>query len=167
VALGEKIKKLKPSGKSRIHLWFFYTLGLLVLVRVFIFYGEMTFTRQRLVTPEEVKISPTLTRDHETYVNVQKMLKRWTDFDLSEYFVLASFNMFDAKVVLEAEELETQAEQFYREAESAFAAEDLEKAKRLVDDALRRAPNHRRARDLRDRIQESLEKEPAAETGTG
>lgn len=167
MTLGEKFKKLKPSGKSKVHLWFFYTLGLLLVARVFIFYDEMTFTRSIPVTPEEIDIRLTLTKDSETYENVQKMLKRWTDFDLSEYSIIASFNMFDAKVVLEAEELEARAEQFYRQAESAYAAEELDKAKRLVDDALRRAPNHRRARDLRDRIQESLEQGPAGETGTG
>lgn len=136
--LGKNLKKV-----------FMIALGALLLVRLLMFLNEQTLRPSVQVGPKPYDLKPVITEESESYAQVQALLTEWPEFDDTEYFVLARFNMFDPAVALDAPQLERRATEKYQQSVEAQNRGDLDESLRLVNEALEILPSFRKAQQQR------------------
>ncbi|OPZ09188.1 MAG: hypothetical protein BWZ08_00622 [candidate division BRC1 bacterium ADurb.BinA292] len=91
------------------------------------------------------------------------MLDPWPPFENSEYYPIATYNIFDPKTVQDAGALEQRANEKYNQAYIAYQQRNLAGALQYVNEALQIAPNHRAARQMLEKL--NAEMQPAATDG--
>jgi len=146
--------------RRSVAVWFFVAgMALLFLIRIFIYLGEAGSTSLEQVAPQpKTKLASQISTKDPNYLNVHKMTVRWKDFKESSYTLLANYNMFDPKQVMDAEKIEQRANLIFQSAEAAYNQRNLPQALKLLDDVLTRMPSHARAQKLKLDIQNSLDK---------
>lgn len=140
------------QNPSRI---FLHLMIVLLAVRIAVFLMEANFTPPETVPIQSVELQPYISAEDPNYQKVINMTKRWPEFEeREEYYKLAEINMFDPKLVLDAQQREERANQRYQEAVAAFGRGDLQRARELVDEVLQLSPQHNRARQLLEQIEQ-------------
>ena len=75
---------------------FVAALAVLLVVRLLVFMMESNYAARPAIRPQvKPDLKSTIAADSPNYVNVQKMIKPWLQYDKSDYWILAKFNMFD------------------------------------------------------------------------
>lgn len=159
-----QIQRLKNIFQGKTQRVFVLALGLSLLLRLLIFVSEANFMGDPPAEVEPItSLKSEITEGSDTYKDVHKMTRRWADFSQSDYSVLASFNMFDYKLVLDAAKIEQRATQKFEEAYGYYKQGNLSGALELLEETLKAQPNHRPAQTLRKEIYKRLGR---AEDGT-
>ena len=144
--------------KARAHQIFLGAMAVLLLLRLLIFFMESGFTGEPLPIPQETELNDLIKAEDpaSAYKQVERILKPMVEFRQSDYWILANFNMFDPKRILEAKRYEERANQIYAEAQTAFDARNDALVLEKVNEALLYQPNHAKAQELRKVIRQRL-----------
>jgi hypothetical protein len=152
VASQESLQQYKDLFRSRAHQLFLLGMGLLLALRILLLLMENNYTVEETEIQKPNNIADSFKPDsdgYKNYVKVHEMLQPMEDFRKSDYWMLASYNMFDPKRILEAKNYEEHADQIFGEAQSAFKTGNTTESLRLVNEALSYQPNHAFAQRLR------------------
>ena len=159
--LGQRFKG--PRG-------FMLALILLLAVRILISVKELGGTTKTVGDPQRFTPKLILTRESETFTDVQDLLTQWPEFEQSKFKPLADINMFDIKGIQQTEGLERQADEFYTQAFTLLRQgnpESLVRAEQLINEAFKITPRSQRIRQLRDEIVKAREAAGVASSAGG
>ncbi|MEN6625900.1 MAG: hypothetical protein ABFD69_06720 [Candidatus Sumerlaeia bacterium] len=159
--MAKQAKKTKERKPSKIEIYVrenparvtLIALGVLLLLRIGLFMGGESQTATPVERPVPTPLPTPIVFDD----NFRKFVMPRPAFDKSSYEILASGNIFDPKQVQDIGGKGKAAEEFYRQAQSAFEKykqtknrKDLDDAVENVNKALENLPSHFQARRLRD-----------------
>ena len=153
MASQEDLQKYKTLFQTKAHQFALLGMGLLLGLRILLLLMENNYTGEEKAQPTiESQIGDSFkegTDGYKNYVKVHEMLQPMDDFRKSDFWMLASYNMFDPKRILEAKNYEEHADLIFGQAQSAFKTGNTTDSLRLVNEALSYQPNHALAQRLR------------------
>lgn len=150
------IQKLQTRYRGKGAKLFIAGMALLLVLRIIVYGTETTFTPPPPPETTPYTFDPKITTDTQAVQRVQQMAQPMPEFRNSQYEPLASFNMFDPKLIQTAAQRRTNAEELTQRAMNALRAGQLEEAGRLVQSALDVLPSFKPANDLQADIQNRL-----------
>lgn len=161
------MQKLKEMFRGKTNRLFVIGLGLILLIRVFIFFNESGTLDNTMAEPQQKpKPQAKITQKDPDYQSVSKMTQRWKDFKDSDYWVLANANMFDPKLAMDAQKIEQRATEIYQSANGAYKQGNYPQALKLLEQALSLMPSHIRAQKLKKEISDLTTKPEETVTAT-
>ncbi len=153
------VERIKANPRTSIII----VLVILLVARIGLFLAEAAPVTGEPPAPTPVQL--------QIQINPQPLdsiLLPMPEFRESDYWPLASANMFDPKQVLDSQQIVQQAGQQYEQALREFLSYErnkdpaaLERARERIRETLERMPNHYDAQQLRDRINALLNVETA------
>jgi len=151
--------------KANVGLWFIIGMVLLLLVRIVMWTMESGASGGEVVSPIPVKLEPKMNPETSLdYIKVNKLLTPWKDFKDSDLYLLAQYNMFDPKLVQNADAMDRSADEKVKQAKDLFDRGNLQQARELVRQGLMQKPNHLDGQNLLKSIDAALAKGATAVT---
>ncbi|GEM_PF-4307179 len=132
------------------------TLGFLLGGLFMIGVSESATPEAQLAPPAPHTLNKAIALDSPAYTGVVYMAERFGPMETSVYRKLLELNMFDARLVLTREELETQAKELTDSARQQFEQGNWTRAQELVGQALQIYPTFPTARALKQAIEARL-----------
>lgn len=145
-------QKLVPWAKANANKLFLYGLGLLLLVRIFVYLSEAQSRVPATMDPPPHQLKEVITEDSDEVKAVQSLTHPLPEFEVSVYNYLHQINVFDPKLTRDSGQIEDLANNLASEATIAFQNGIYDQARVLVNEALKMVPDHVAARELAKKL---------------
>ena len=154
--------------KTNVGWWFLLGMAALLLIRLLLSSLESGSSPSAIPQPAPGTLLPKISEDKLHYLMAKKIMTPWVEpkDKTSMIYPLATYNMFDPKLVQNAAMMERTANDQVSQAITAFRNGNLLQARDLVLDALAKRPNHLQGQQLLGEIEQKLKGQTGATTGT-